>query len=173
MAKVKYNGTLKKKITWNSMGKGYAYNVRPGQIIQVPEDQITNVCGCGSFIVISSASKLREQGPKIVKKTVQKQVEPTPVKVVKPLPVLMVDEPVEVEEVVVNEPVEVTEVTVDEPVEEREDEDEECEKTIDYTSIRKADLKDMCKKNGLKVSGNRDDLIARLVAFDKGIILDG
>jgi hypothetical protein len=186
MARVKFNGVKKAKVTWCSMGKVYSYNVRPGEVLAIPDDQVNNIRATGSFLVVS-APHLAKRKPKVNKKVLKKE---EPIKVVKLTPVVepepeveVVEEP-EVEEVV--EEVENEEIDPDENtkvlpapvvVEEEEEEPvvveaEDCDKTVDYTSIRKADLKDMCKERGLHVSGNRDDLIARLVAFDKGIIID-
>jgi hypothetical protein len=175
MARVKYNGTNKAKVSWNSMGKAFSYNVRPGEVIAIPDDQVNNIRAAGSFSIISAPNMGK---PKVIKKVIKKE---TPIKVVKPVPVVEPDpEPVE-------EPVEDAFEDIDtesetkvlssavEDVEEGEDlvdTEEEEDKSVDYTSIRKSDLKDMCKERGLHISGNRDDLIARLVAFDKGIILD-
>ena len=167
MAKIKFNGLKRAKITWNSMGKCYSYNVDPGEVIAIAEDQVGHACACGSFVILSSAKMLAKNGPKVNKKTIEATA---PIKIVKPLPVVeeQIEEPEE-------EVMETVIIEVEDEVEEEKVEEEVVkveEKKLDYTSIRKKELKDMCKESGLHVGGNRDDLIARLVAFDKGIIID-
>jgi len=143
--------------------------VLPGKIYPVSDDQVHNICGCGPFVVIA-APHLNKK-PNVIKKDLKKEEDV--VKVIKQSPIV---EPVVEEEVVV-EP-EVEEPVVEEAKEVVEDDEpivveaDKCVKKFDYTSIRKADLKEMCRERVLHLSGNRDDLIARLVAFDKGIIID-
>ena len=159
MARKKFNGTKKTRVTWNSMGKGYSYNVDPGETIAVPDDQVQNICGCGHFIVISS--NRRAIKPSVVKKSLERDVKPNPVvKVLKPVPVPEKDEDDVVGDVEDNE----VDLSLDVP--------EVSVKRVDYTAKCKKDLKDLCKENGLHVSGNRDDLITRLCNFDQGVVTD-
>lgn len=194
MSRVKYLGTNKARVSWTSMGRGFSYNVRPGEIIVVPDDQVNNIRAAGSFSIVSAPSK--NQKPKVNKKVIRKE-EPVIKKTVKPLP--LVEEEPEVEETPEVEDVEeAVECVVEEtPEEDFEDVDVNDETkviqipekpsenvefvkspvkgeqpTIDYTSLRKEELKQICKDRGLKVSGNRDDLITRICNFSKGIITD-
>ena len=160
------------------MGKAYSYNVRPGEVISIPDDQVSNIRAAGQFAIIS-APGFKKAKPTVNKKVIKKEAPANPVRVVKHPPVSTPVQEEEVDVVVEEDFVDVDpeeETKVLPQVEEKEEEHvhtEECaEKCVDYTSIRKAGLKDMCKDRGLHVSGNRDDLIARLVAFDKGVILD-
>jgi len=189
MAKVKFNGTNKARVSWNSMGKVYSYNVRPGEVLGIPDDQVNNICATGPFIIISGPKK-KNKGPKINKKVINTVVE-KPVKVVKPKPIVeekkepvvespVVEEPIVEEEHVVEEEPVVEEITEDEETKvlpaynEIKDETNEEDEVdgIDYTSLLKDELKEMCRERGLKISGNRDDLISRLVAYDNGVTVD-
>lgn len=161
MAKLRFNGVKKKRATWSSMGKVYSYNLKPGSIIDLPENQVGNVGAFGSFVRLDVPVVA---GKTVVnKKTIEK--EDWTKKTVKP-PVVedVVEDIVEevVEEIEVAEEVEDEEMIEDSPVEDI---------AIDYTSFNKKSLKTMCKERGISVSGNRDDLIANLVSFDLGVIL--
>jgi len=56
-------------------------------------------------------------------------------------------------------------IEIEKEEEEEKEEKEEVKKIeiIDYKSLRKTDLIELCKKNNLKVSGTKDELIERLI----------
>ncbi len=164
MAKVKYNGTVKARLSWNSMGKGYSYNVLPGQILVITDDQAHNCCAAGPCTILT--------GPKFTKTKINKKVLPkeAPLKIVKLTPIIeeieinpIIEEVEDVEIPVIEDDIEifegdVTDVEISqEPI------------VIDYTSFKKAELKNMCRDRDLRTNGNRDDLITRLCNHDNGI----
>ena len=68
---LKYTGTYPRKITWNSMGECFSYNVHPGDIISVPSSQARNAQASGTFDVVSQKSV--NHGAKIVRKFFEKE----------------------------------------------------------------------------------------------------
>ena len=48
-AVLRYVGTYKRRISWNSMGKAYSYVVSPGQLLQIPYSQMMNAKGAAPF----------------------------------------------------------------------------------------------------------------------------
>ena len=179
MQRVKYNGSAKQKICFTTMGQGFSYNVIPGEILTVPNIAIIPLMGCGVFEILNSHEEPSEV--QIVNVSLDDNNEE------------YIDEESDASEETLNlneqldprvddefedfiprdeeeqtfgpddtEPPYVAEETEKEVVEEMETE----EIKIDYTSKRKAELKDMCAERGLKVTGNRDDLITRLVDSD-------
>lgn len=193
MVRLQYVGNIKRKIDFTTMGKGYSFSVRPGDIISVPDVAVMACKGCGTFEEVERrkpSSKVQ-----VIKTTVSNNDEPVEETttidrtVVDPFDVVEPEDEVEDpaddinfdnEEEEVSETDETKEipiVPVDEVVEAHDEAHDERAKLenpidndVDYTAFRKSELKDMCKERSLPVSGNRDDLIARLVNYDNGYI---
>jgi hypothetical protein len=160
--KLIYNGIQEKKATWTCMGKLYSYNLIPGQIIMIPENQVKNLKGFGSFQLIKEIQPMVEvESTEIIseidEEIFEKQIEET-------VNIPEEEDPFKKYE----EEVKDTQEDKIEDIEEIEVENTEVEESpdFDYTSLSKAELKRMCKERGLKTSGNRDDLIYRNVQFD-------
>jgi hypothetical protein len=188
MVVLRYLGSSKKRLNWISGKEQFSYIVRPGDVIRIPDSEIMKAMGSAPFEVISEVVVKK---PKKVKALPKNQRDPLVEQVIRteeksedvvdvvtkkdlPDPMDVEEDPLEkynsepiVEGVppqalVETEEEEEPEEFLDpEPVEEEEDSPK-----VDYCSLRKAELKQECKDRGLKVSGNRDDLIARLVMSD-------
>lgn len=172
MPKLKYVGDTRRKFSWTSMGKVQSYTVGPNQTISIPEKELPYLMSYGVFRVISDDKAIKEPSKNIEKIHHKHKISPlasverivhvfedTPSKTVESVSEVIEEEMNEVEEI--EDVEEVTDV-----IEESNTVDNEV-KNIDYTSIRKAELKKMCEKRNLDTHGNRDDLIARLVFSDQ------
>lgn len=191
MAKLIYHGDSRKTFQWDSMGKHFSYIAEPNQELIVPDNQVMYLLSFGNFEevpgspVIPELPKKRKVLDKIVRVDPFIKIEPkkveAPIAVVTPIVETPVEKPVEVIAPVLEigdiplpevapvaetsvtsevESEEVTEEKVEEPVIEKV---EKKVKKIDYTSFKKNELKKLCKDMGLDTSGNRDDLIARIL----------
>ena len=156
--KIKYLGNSKKKVSWSIMGNFYSYNLVPGKTISIRESLFDTIKGFGTFAIVKSAKVSKP----IVKPIIEK--ESTEVITTKD------------EEVFVKQEEQITEYesksSIDgqgpcnQVVEEIVEEDvEEETPDVDYMSLSKSKLKKLCRDNGLKVSGNRDDLAYRIMNF--------
>ena len=60
MAKLRYVGTYKRKITWNSMGECFSYTIYLGDVIHVPASQMNNARGFAPFEVVPNGKKKKK-----------------------------------------------------------------------------------------------------------------
>jgi len=67
---LRYNGTYKRRITWNSMGECFSYVVRPGEIIEVPATQVKNAQGTAPLTLVKKKSK---KGVKVIRKIFERE----------------------------------------------------------------------------------------------------
>jgi hypothetical protein len=184
MAKVKFVGDTRRTVHWTSMGKAKSYSASPGRTITVPDTEVPYLLSFGCFEAVleerhTTAEKTevhtfeRTRTNPIIKEIkvfenknketiindLTKKVEPEEEKKLE----VAVDPIAEVESVVKEE------VKVEEPVESIVEEPKviKVKKNIDYTKLKKSELKKICEKNGLDINGHRDDLIARCVDWEK------
>lgn len=158
---LQYNGTYKRKITWNSMGQCFSYNVCPGDIIDVPASQARNAMGAAPFTKVKS----KVTKPKKVRKTSEKRVKESEVAVEETFDVEDLVDPFEVEievdveedtvEEVMEPEVVVEESIVEETpevVEEIEvvNEVEEDQPNTDFASMNKTELAEWLIANGIE-----------------------
>jgi hypothetical protein len=195
MVVLRYLGSGKKRISWVSSGQQFSYVVRPGDVIRLPQSELMKAMGVAPFEIVSEVvikkpvkvkkPKDKEKDPLVeqvirtqeetedVTEVVAKKDKPDPLEKYEttslsgaggetqlPPQALVVPEPEE------EEPEEFTELDEEETEVLNKVVVEEDTPDVDYCSLRKAELKDKCKEKGLKVSGNRDDLIGRLVMSD-------
>jgi hypothetical protein len=166
---MKFKGSIKTKAVWTQMGKTYSYILIPEDTVEVPEDQIKNIQGFGSFTIVKGVDPIKDVEPIIEEESSA---------VITKIDEAVFDEQVVVEEVEEEEEVVVVveEVKVN-PFEKYESDVSETQAPVeeleveespehDYTSYSKTKLRGMCKERNLKKSGNRDDLIYRLVQSD-------
>jgi len=177
MVRLKYVGNMKRKISFVTMGKGYSFSVKPGEIISVPDVVATAAKGAAPFEAV--VREKPSNNIKVVKTVIHNNEEPEEVESViervsvDPFVQKEIEEEVEKieEEIDASADTDIIEAPFVEDIEEDEVEEEDVEEelSIDYTSKLKSELKDMCVARGLSNRGNRDDLIAALVNNDNGI----
>jgi hypothetical protein len=168
MAKVLFKGATRRRIQWHVMEKTYSYVAIPGKTLRVPDEQLMYVLSFGDFEVC------KEEAEKNVEKKVTSKTVTNPsieVSMIYTNTPAVTEQPAS-EAPVASEPEVTKEVveSVSEVAEEvtKEPEPEAVKKvSYDYTSIRKSELKKLCKERNLDTIGNRDDLIANLVAYDR------
>jgi hypothetical protein len=158
---IRYNGTYKRKITWNSMGQCFSYNVCPGDVIDVPMSQYRNAMACGPFTKV----KTKVTKPKKVRKTSEYVSNEPEVAQEETLVIEDVVDPFEVEVEIDDEDVAeeafVEPEFVEEPATEVEEVVEVEEKpNTDFAAMNKTELSQWLIDNG--VEGTVDELMKNL-----------
>ena len=136
LVKLKYIGISKKRATWSSMDKTYSYNLIPGKVLELPEEQVSIISGFGSFQKI---------------KTVETMIETESTEVITPEDeAVFKEQEVNIPEVQYeNEPTIDGQGPSNEVIEEVEEDDFEETPEVDYMALTKAELKKLCRERGL------------------------
>ena len=170
MVKVRYTGDSKISINWSHMGKTRSFSVSPNQIIKIQEFEVPYILSYGKFQILPKDSNSQPESQKskeitrVEVKDKMEKIKESPI--IKEIHISSTIDTSQSKPVVKEEKVK---ETVKEIKTEMKEEKKEVKvvKDIDYTKLKKAELKKICKVRGLSVEGHRDDLIARCVKSDE------